>query len=403
MTDVLTEAAMAARPTDEELIARAHSIGHIIAANAAEGEQNRRAADESIRAIQEQGLFKLAVPQRYGGYQASMKTMLDVSSAIAEYDGGTSWAMTLITACAWTASLYPTHVQDEIWGENPDARISGVFAPTGTATPVEGGYSVTGRWYYNSGSWFSDWVMVAFPNPDATSRYGSMSFALIPRGDIEIEDTWFTAGMRASASNCIVAEEVFVPAHRVMSANEANLGHILNERADEEPLYRAAFQPLLILIIIGPQLGMGRAAMKYVVEKSTTRGIPGTDIARQADWPAFQQRIAKAALKLSTAELHAYAAAEEIDRDAELGVYPPIEDRIRTTAWAAYVAENVREAIDLLLTAHGAGSFAEASPLQRIWRDANTAGRHAFIAPDARYDLLGRAILGLGSEIKALV
>lgn len=56
--------------------------------------------------------------------------------------------------------------------------------------------------------------------------------------------------------------------------------------------------------------------------------------------------------------------------------------------------ETGRDAIDILLSAHGAGSFAEASPMQRLWRDAGTASRYAAPSPDIAAEVRGRALLG---------
>ena len=60
----------------------------------------------------------------------------------------------------------------------------------------------------------------------------------------------------------------------------------------------------------------------------------------------------------------------------------------------ALVAESVTRAIDALISVHGAGSFAESSPLQRIWRDSNTAARHGVINPLVSYEVYGKAIFG---------
>ncbi|MFB7089198.1 acyl-CoA dehydrogenase family protein [Streptomyces sp. NPDC056296] len=390
-------------PTDAELVARVHAIGDILRGNSAEGERNRRVVESSIAALTDAGLFKLAVPRRYGGYETSMKTLLDVTSAVAEYDGGTSWAVSLINVCNWTTGLYPVQAQDEVWGDNPDARVAGVFAPTAEAVKVDGGYRVTGKWYYNSGSWHADWAILGFPQTDDKGEVRDYSFALIPRSELEFEDTWFVVGLRASGSNCLIAKDVFVPEHRILSATQANEGHCRNEFAPDEPLYRAAFQPVLVLVLIGPQLGLARAALDIVRSKAESRRVHGTVYERQTDSVAFQLRMAKAAMTVDTAHLHAYRSAEAIDRASRHGVYPGFEARAQVMADTAWVAEHAREAIDMLLTAHGAGSFAENNPLQRIWRDSAVAGRHAFVTPDVRYEIFGKAMLGVQDPVVPLV
>ena len=390
-------------PTSEELVARVHAIGDLLRANSAQGDADRRVVESSIDALTGAGLFRLGTPRRYGGYEASMKTMLDVTSAVAECDGGTAWAVSLINVCNWAAGLFSIQAQDDVWRENPDARVSGVFAPVGTSVKVEGGYRISGRWYYNSGSWHADWAMLGFPRTDAEGNVVDYGFALIPRTDLTLEDTWFVVGMRASGSNCVIAEDVFVPEHRVLSAPEASEGRVLNPYVDQEPTYRSAFMPMLQLILIGPQLGMARRALELVTAQAGSRAVSGTLYQRQADSVAFQMRLAKASLMIDTAHLHAYRAAEDIDRAAREGVYPDFTARARIIADTGLVAEHAREAIDSLLTAYGAGSFAESSPMQRLWRDAAVAGRHAFVTPDARYETYGKALLEVEERIVALV
>ena len=58
----------------------------------------------------------------------------------------------------------------------------------------------------------------------------------------------------------------------------------------------------------------------------------------------------------------------------------------------------MREAITLILDAHGASGFADSSPMQRIWRDANTGGRHAIVNSMVNQELYGKALLGVGPD-----
>ena len=391
------------RPTDEELVARIHALGDLIRQHAPDGDRNRRVPEPVIEALTEAGAFKLAIPRRYGGYETSMKTILDVASAAAEYDGGTAWVVSLISACNWITGLFPLEAQDDVWGDNPDARVAGVFAPTSKCVKVDGGYRVTGKWYYNSGSWHADWGAMGMPIVDDSGETIDYGFGLIPMSDMTQEDTWYTVGMRASGSICVEAKDVFVPEHRVVSGTEANEGRNRNENIDNEPLFRLAFQPLLILVLIAPQLGLSRAALEFVKENAKTKRVHATVYEPQASSVAIQIRLARAAMKVDTAHLHAYRAADEIDRAAAAGLYPTFEERAKVQADCGWVAENAREAIDMLMTAHGAGSFAENHMLARIWRDSNTAGRHAFITPDVRYEIFGKAMLGVDEKIVPLI
>jgi alkylation response protein AidB-like acyl-CoA dehydrogenase len=389
-------------PTAEELVTRVKELTPMLKKNAAQGEQDRRVVEQSIQALTEAGLFKVAAPRRYGGYETSMRTMLDVSAALGEADGGTAWVVTLTNVCAWLTGLFPEKAQDEVFGADPDAKVSGVLAPTADAVKVEGGWKVSGRWYYNSGSWHASWAVLGIPVTNEAGEVIDQGLVLIPASEMTLEDTWFVAGMRSSGSNCMVAEDVFVPEHRLLSVPAAIEGSYGNEHADEA-FYRSAFVPILALVLVGPQLGMGRAALDLVKEKAAKKPIAYTFFEAQADSVAFQLQIAEAAMLIDTAHLHAYRAAADIDEAVARGEYPDYLTRARVRADTGYVAEKITRAIDILLWAHGAGSFAEVSPLQRIWRDSATAARHAIVLPAVGYEVYGKALLGAEEKITPLV
>ena len=386
-----------------ELVARAKELRPLLARNAASGETNRRVEEESIQALTEAGFFRLSVPKRYGGYESSMRTTLDVSAAIAEADGGTAWVVTLINVCAWMTSLFPQRAQDEVFGADPEAKVSGVVTPTSETRKTEGGWRVSGKWYYNSGSWHATWAVLGVPITDDEGDVVDQALALIPRDDLEFEDTWFVAGMRSSGSNCLVAEDVFVPEHRMLRVPAAIVGEYASEHTDTEALYRSAFVPVLSLVLVGPQLGMGKAALDYVISKAAKKAISYTFYETQQQSVAFQLQIAEAARLIDTAHLHAYRAANDIDEAAARGVYPDRTTRARIRSDVGCVAESITRAIDILLSAHGAASFAEINPLQRIWRDSATAARHAVVLPAVSYEVYGKALLDVDETITPLV
>jgi alkylation response protein AidB-like acyl-CoA dehydrogenase len=124
---------------------------------------------------------------------------------------------------------------------------------------------------------------------------------------------------------------------------------------------------------------------------------------KQAEAPTTQLQLALAAEKIDTAHLHAYRAAADIDQAAARGVYLDRLTRARVRMDTGYVARQCREAIEILLSVNGAGSFAEANPLQRMWRDTETASRHAVIGPEISQELYGRELLGLETNITPLI
>ncbi len=386
----------------QELVARAKALRPLLQKNAAKTEEDRRVAEENIQAIADAGLFRITVPKRYGGYEVNIHTKLEVSAAIAEGCGSTAWAVTLINVCNWFTSLFSQQAQDDVFGADPNARVAGVLAPSAKTRRVDGGLIVTGKWYYSSGSLHATWGLVGIPIVNEAGVQVDQGVALIPMQQLSIEDTWYVAGMKGTGSNAIVANEVFVPDHRTMSLPRAIEGDYPTE-LKHEAAYRAAFVPVAVLVLIGPQLGMGRAALQYVIEKAPQRSIAYTSFQKQTDSVAFQLQIADAAVKIDTAHLLAYQAADDIDEAAASGVYPDMTRRARIRAYSGAAIRHITDAIDILLSAHGAGSFALSSPMQRIWRDSNTAARHAVILPIVSDEVYGKALLGVENTVTPLV
>jgi alkylation response protein AidB-like acyl-CoA dehydrogenase len=388
-------------PTAADLVARARELQPLLREHAAKTDADRRVASECIDALGAAGLFKISVPKRYGGNETTLRTMLDVSAAVAEGDGSAGWVVALINVCNWLAALFSEQAQDEVFAD-PEPRVTGVLTPSATARKVDGGWQVSGRWYFNSGSWWSTWAVLGVPLTDEDGEVVDQGLILVPVTDLTIEDVWFVTGMRGTASNCLVAEDIFVPPHRVMSVPAAIEGSYPTPFTGET-LYRSAFVPLLTLVLAGPQLGMGRAALNLVIEKAAKKAISYTFFETQAESVAFQLQIADAATKIDAASLICYRAAADIDDAAARGEYLDYPARARVRADAAYAAQNVVEALTILMNLHGAGGFADSNPLQRIWRDSNTAARHAVISPTVGYEVYGKALLGVEEKITPLV
>jgi 3-hydroxy-9,10-secoandrosta-1,3,5(10)-triene-9,17-dione monooxygenase len=389
-------------PTRDELLDRAAALRPLLERNAAQTEADRRLVDESLEAVREAGLLRIVNPKRFGGYETDIRTMLDVSATLATGCGSTGWVVNLINVCSWLVGLYPRQTQEEVWGSDPDTRVAGALAPTATTRRVDGGLVVSGRWPWSSGSLHAQWGMGGVPVVDESGDMVDVGLALMPMHELSVEDTWFVVGMRGTGSNTIVADDILVPDHRILPMPRAIEGEYPTEFKDEV-LYRSAFIPVLALILVGPLLGLARAALQYVVEKAPRRAITYTSYEHQTDSVAFQMAIAEAAAKVDTAHLHAYRAAADIDDAARAGTYPDLSARARVRMDAGWAARQAREAVDLLISAHGASAFAEASPLQRIWRDLNTASRHAVVNPSVNEEIYGKALLGVQPQITDLI
>ncbi|MFI8004716.1 acyl-CoA dehydrogenase family protein [Streptomyces sp. NPDC086010] len=392
-------------PTIEErrakLVAQAAALQPLLRDQAPRGDEARALPTEIVDELGRAGIFRLLTPARFGGHQTDLRTLTEVSETLAQGDGAAAWVGMIISVTNWLACLFPDRAQEEVFGVDPDARVTGVAAPTGMAEQVEGGYRVTGKWSYNSAAPYATWATLGALLMDATGAVVDQALLLIPASELVIEDTWRTSGMRGTASNTLIAQDVFVPTHRVLSVPAAAEGEY-PRTADDGALYASAFAPMLLLCLAGPLLGLGKAALDTVVAQATSKPLSFTTHARQADSVGVQTQVAEAAMQLETARLHIYAAVDEVDAAASTRSLD-YTTRTRIRAQAGYAAQQVLSSISILLNVHGASAFADTNPLQRIWRDANIAARHAGLVPAVGLEVYGKSLLGVEERVSLMV
>jgi 3-hydroxy-9,10-secoandrosta-1,3,5(10)-triene-9,17-dione monooxygenase len=389
------------RPSHEELVARARALQPLLGDHVADGELLRRLPDMVNDALTEAGMFRLLTPTRFGGYGAELSTVIAVSEALGEVDGSSSWLVSIASVGAWTMGQFCSpRSQKEIFGPGPDVRVAGASTP-GSARRVDGGLRISGRWSYASGAHHADWAAVVAVVTDGPEDPVDAVFCFLPAKQVRLEKTWFTVGMRGTGSDTWVADDVFVPDHRVIP-----MSTITDEApglADEESVFRLPFSTVVTLLLVGPLLGLGRAALKIAIDKAPSKAMQDTFFNRQSESVGVQIQIAEAALGLRTAQLHAYDIAATLDAAATEGHAVTYPSRAEIRARVGYVAQQVLEAISVLVNVHGAGSFAESNRMQQYWRDANTAARHASLQPVVGYEVYGKSLLGVEERISPAV
>ena len=139
-------------PDIPSLLKGIEELRPLLEKNAAQGETDRRVAQESIDALEAIGAFRVTQPAKYGGYQGDSRAQIDVGAAVGRADGGTAWVVALTNIANWLTSLYDAQAQEDVWGEDPNAKVSVVLATNGRTTRVDGGYRVSARKAFASGT-----------------------------------------------------------------------------------------------------------------------------------------------------------------------------------------------------------------------------------------------------------
>lgn len=388
------------RPEIQSIVEQIDGLRPMLIAKGREGDQARRVPEEVFNALAATGAFSISAPTKFGGLAANTREAHAVARAIGRGDGGAAWVTGILDSGAWVLSLMDSRAQEDVWGgeEGLNNFISIVLATSSEAEPVEGGYRVTGRWGYGTGSLHAQWSLLGIPLKDENGEVVDAGLALIPTSDLSSEDNWYVAGMKSSGSVMQIAEDVFVPEHRILPLTAAVEGGYLGH--NPEQTYQTIFVPSLFMKLIGPHLGMGRAALDFVIAKAETKAIAYTGYDKQADAVSFQLAVAKAAMQLNAAELVAQQVADEIYEGTARGYYAPYGERIEMRAKAGWIVETITNTIDQLLTAHGSAGFAETSLLQRMWRDQATAARHGHTLAASGYEAFGKVTFNRQDEAR---
>ena len=381
-------------PLGAELVARAAGLRPLLMEEAPRSERARDLSQRTADALADAELFQLLSPRRLGGLETDCLTLLEVVAELARADVSVAWVVGVLNFSAWQVGAFPERVQEEVWGDDPKARVCSVLTAGIEVEHVDGGVVLNGRWSFASGSTHSQWSLLTYP--ESWGQSGPvLKVAAIPLSDLTIEDSWYPAGVRGSGSNDLVGSGVFVPEHRTLPLAEANEGVRPNGHP-EECLYRSSWSGIGSIATLAPQLGGAKSMLDLVAARSLGRMIPPAAIIDQSENPHFQRRFGEAALKLDAAWLLARQVAIDTDAAAATGELPSDEIRGRARAGTVWSSRAAYEVVESLISEAGSSSLMDASPLQLVWRDVATAHRHVVYRFDPFVEMYGRVLLGKG-------
>ncbi|MFE5289985.1 3-hydroxy-9,10-secoandrosta-1,3,5(10)-triene-9,17-dione monooxygenase oxygenase subunit [Nocardia sp. NPDC056611] len=378
----------------QDIIDRVAAVLPALRERVQETERLRRIPDQSIKDLQETGFFTLLQPRRWGGLAADPVIFYDSVRTIASACGSTGWVAGILGIHNWHLALFDQQAQQDVWGENTDARVASSYAPLGAGTKVAGGYLVTGAWAWSSGCDHADWVFVGGPVLDNGKTVDFGSF-LISRDDYRVEDVWHVVGLRGTGSNTVVVERVFVPEHRFLSFR--TMGELKSPglEVNPDPVYRMPWGTIHPTTISTPIVGMAYGAYAAHVEHQGTRVRAAFAGEQAKDDPFAKVRVAEAASDIDAAwrQLSGHVAEEY----AHLVAGRDIPFALRAAARRDQVRATGRAiaSIDRLFEAAGATALAEDTALQRFWRDAHAGRVHAANDAERVYVMYGNHAFGL--------
>lgn len=349
---------------------------------------------ESVEALRACGALHMKLPRALGGLEADLVTQMAVLERLAAINPAAGWcAMVGATSLAMPGAFLPDAGIARMF---PDGRIplgAIVVTPSGLATPVEGGYRVSGRWGFASGVRHAEWISAVTRVERSPGAAPEIHMLVFPASDCRILDNWQVLGLKGTGSCDIVVEDLFVPLEMSFAVTAPP------QRGGA--LYQIPLPAFVAYEHAGFALGLAQRMLDGLVEilKTKSRGYaPGGS--RSADRGVIQRLIGHSEMRLRAARALAVAENEEVWAVASAGQTPTPALLCAVRSAAVYATEVAVAVAQDVFRHAGASVIYDGHHMQRLLRDLNVAAQHYMVA-DTAYEQLGRARLGL-ADVQAM-
>jgi 3-hydroxy-9,10-secoandrosta-1,3,5(10)-triene-9,17-dione monooxygenase len=393
--------------TPDEIVARARGLHDLVRSEAERAEAAGGYSPELHRRFDEAGFFRIVQPRRFGGYQFSVETFFRVIMEIAQANTGTGWNLSLGAAHTLQVCAYfSEQAQVELFGSSGYFSAPHRASPVGRATPVDGGYRIRGRWEYASGITHASHFIATSMAPGRDGGPDVMVAPLVPVGQVTVEDDWGgdnSLGLRASGSNTVVVDDVFVPAHHVEVYDwfdaEIPPGGPKGYRVHGDPMYLGRTLTIYYGELAALLTGAARSSIveyeRLMRERTTSFPpvIPRMESDHHLRWLGEARRMTEAAEALVIAGARGHR--ERGERWASHGEPFTVADDDYLRGLLTQAGKLATSAVELCFKTAGSRVIRPGSVLQRNFRDVSTAATHPAANYDGVAEMSSRLRLGL--------
>ena len=370
---------------------KARALAPIIEREAAAAESSGTMTQTVVDALSEAGLFALMVPHELGGSEVDIVTALDVLEEVCRIDGSTGWSLLAnVTSTAFAAAYCSDEAVKEMFEGGRPPIHAGQFAPRGTSDAVEGGYKVSGRYSFASGSDHAGYIAGGTLElkdgefvPD--SRGIPMIRAVfVPKENTRLLGNWDVMGLVATHSVDYEIPEQFVDAGWTFPLLEA------------EPQRGGAVYHLGVLSMTSVghaafALGVGKRAIEEIIDIAKGKQRLGATNPI-SDQQLFQNELAvhEAALRSARAYVTEVFGAAQTAVDA--GDIPSDIEAQRLRQATTYATRVAADATRFAYTWSGSDGLRNPSVLGRCFRDISAGTQHLFVDNNTLTDM-GKLLL----------
>ncbi|WP_407116435.1 acyl-CoA dehydrogenase family protein [Bradyrhizobium sp. LMG 9283] len=375
------------------LVERARAIAPLVAREADEIERMRRLTPGVVSALIENGLYRALLPQSLGGAEAPPEAFMQMLEEIAKADASTAWCLGQCGVCAMIAAWLDHDTAHEIFNTAPGILAWGAIAHEARA--VEGGYRVSARWDFASGSRQASWLGahvrivgadgVPRKNPDGSPEVRTILF---PVARATLHDVWQAIGLAGTGTDSYEVNDLFV-AERFTAFRD--VPSALHETG---PLYRIGTGATFSLGFAAVSLGVARATLDAAI--ALARG-KHQSLAASAmrDNQAVQGLIGRTEGDLRAARAYLYATANAMWRDLSATGAFSAAHRSAVRLAATWTIHQSARVVDAAYHMAGATAVFRSHPFERRFRDMHAITQQ-IQARDTHYEDVGKVILAGG-------
>lgn len=369
-------------------LAGAENIGKLAELEAVEAEKNATFSEKVIEAIKESRIPKLLLPKQYGGPQVDLRSYSKIIRTVAKCSPSAAWLSFFYSVHnTWVAYL-PPEGREEIIKQG--GLLADVFAPVGKVEKDADGYRLSGVWNFASGVLYSDWIGLGVMMELSDSHEPELCMLVLPTSEVKIVKNWDTFGLRATGSNQVIVEDVYVPVERIVRVSVANsTGRPPEEDYDKDyPFYDV---PYFAAFFMGfPLISLGGAERLLAEFKTRTEKRVRIEQVQEKESPRSQRVLAELKVKFYEAEglMDRYISLlENYQKDGGTGREEFFAIRAKIIQICAEIA------VKVLLTLGGNAVF-KGDPVELFTRDLLTIATHKTSLYEDSVDYFGKSLFG---------
>lgn len=379
----------------DEYLAGIDALLAAIRERAAETESLGCIHDETIRDLAGAGVFRAVQPRQFGGLELDPAAFFEGMVRIGSACSSTGWVASVVGVHPFHIAMFSGEAQRDVWEDNPNARASSSYAPTGKVKPVDGGFQLSGRWGFSSGVDHCQWAIlggIIFGDNGKPAEFRSF---LVPRTDFTIDqESWKVSGLMGSGSKDVVIKEAFVPEYRTHTTAHAYFGTDPGLAVNQGPLYRLPWLSMFAYAITSPAIGAAVGAMESFIKENRTR-ISAFAAAPTALSSALHMRLADAVTVINDERRRIQTLWNECYAIAESGRRVPVELRGRLRYEGTRAIGMCIEAVMKMFEVGGGRIMQNSNPLQLHMRNILAMRNHPFGIPEPRASAYAKLLLGV--------